>query len=75
MQLTTEHTEKHVDSKREAISFYDFLCVLFYVRLTIINFKNITRGDTENYFKFKVFFKVKNSSVNSVVLFKCFFGL
>ena len=28
MQLTTEHTEKQIDSKRGAISFYDFLCEL-----------------------------------------------
>ena len=28
MQLTTEHTEKHIDSKRETSSFCDFpLCV------------------------------------------------
>jgi hypothetical protein len=25
MQLTTEHTEKHIDRKRKTISFYDFL--------------------------------------------------
>ena len=28
MQLTTEHAEKHIVSKREALSFYDFLCEL-----------------------------------------------
>jgi hypothetical protein len=26
--LTTEHTEKHIDSNRETIGFYDVLCAL-----------------------------------------------
>jgi len=43
MQLTTEHSEKNIDSKRETISFYYFLRELFYVRLNLIVFKKITR--------------------------------
>jgi len=50
MQLTTENTEnteKHIDSKRETLSFYDFLCAFFYARLNVIAFKNIARGHRE----------------------------
>ncbi len=39
-QLTTEHTEKHIDRK-ETISFYDFLCALFHVRL---NFDDLVKS-------------------------------
>ncbi len=71
MQLTTEHTEKHIDSKRETISFYNFLCELFYVRLNLIISKKITREHRE-VFEIKNLLKLK-IPVNSVVLFKCIF--
>jgi len=57
MQLTTENTEKHIDNKRETISFYDFLCALFYAKLNLIVFKNITRGHRE-LLEIKSLFKV-----------------
>ena len=66
MQLTTEHTEKHTDSKREAISFYDFLCALFYVKLNLIISKKIKREHRE-LLEIKSLFKINNTSVNSVV--------
>jgi hypothetical protein len=66
MQFTTEHTEKHIDSKREAISFYDFLCRLFDVRLDLIISKNIPR-EHRDILVIKSLFKVANTSVNSVV--------
>ena len=62
----------HREYKRETISFYDFLCALFYVRLNLIIFKKITREHRE-LLEIKSLFKVKNTSVNSVVLFKCIF--
>ena len=74
MQLTTEHTEEHIDSKRETISFYGFRWALFYVRLNLIIFKKITRGHRE-LLESKSLFKVKNTSVSSVVLFKFIFSL
>jgi len=66
MQLTTEHTEQHIDSKRETISFYDFLCALFYVRLNLIISKNITR-EHRALLEIKILCNVENASVNSVV--------
>ena len=47
MQLTTENTEKHIDNKIETISFYNFLCALFYAGLSLNCFKNITLGYRE----------------------------
>jgi hypothetical protein len=47
MQLTTEHAEKHIDSKRKTIIFYDFLCALFYMRFNLIISKKITREQGE----------------------------
>jgi len=66
MQLTTEHTEKHVDSKKETIRFCAFLCALFHVRLNLSISKKITREHGE-LFEIKSLFKVHNASVNSVV--------
>jgi len=79
IQLTTEHTEKHIDSKRETISFYDFPrleaptfgCALFHVRLNLIISKKIR--EHRELLEIKSLFKISNTSVNSVVLFKCIF--
>jgi membrane-anchored glycerophosphoryl diester phosphodiesterase (GDPDase) len=72
MQLTTEHAEKHIDSKRKTIIFYDFLCALFYMRFNLIISKKITREQGE-LLEIKSLFKAQNTSMNSVVLFKCIF--
>ena len=42
MQLTTEYTEKHIENKRETISFYNFLCALFYAGLSLNFFQKYT---------------------------------
>ena len=68
MQLTTENTEKYIDNKRETISFYDFLCALFYARLNVIVFLNVTREHRE-LLEIKSLFKIKDTSVLSVVNF------
>ena len=39
MQLTTENTENHINNKIETISFYNFLCALFYAGLSLNCFK------------------------------------
>jgi len=73
MQLTTKHTEEHNDSKRETISFYGFplSTLLCKVELKLFS-KKITRGHRE-LLEIKSLFKVKNTSVNSVVIFKRIF--
>jgi len=72
MQLATENTEKHIDSKTGTISFYDF-CALFY-KIELNYFNKIIR-EHRGLLEIRSLLKVKNTSVNSVVLFKCIFWI
>jgi len=59
--LLSVHTGKYIDIKGETISFYDFLCALFYVNLNLIISKKTTQEHRE-FLAIKSLFKVKWSA-------------